>query len=298
VLARLAADVIERRQSDLSSRYESAIRDSEARFQATFENAAVGIAHVAPDGRWLKVNNALCRMLGYPADELVTKSFQDTTHPDDLASDLSQVEQMLDGKINSYEMDKRYLRKDSAIVWVRLTVGCARKGGGSIDYFIKVVEDISARKRAEEELRKSEERFRSSLLRSPLPIVLFDDQGQILAISQSWLEESGYSKEELRRIEDWTARAYGERSGEVQEYIRQIMPTEPEMHASERKVRTKDGRERVWTFVSSSLGTQTDGRHLFISVAQDVTDRKAHEEQVQLLMREVNHRGKNMLCLV
>jgi PAS domain S-box-containing protein len=215
VLARLAGDVIERGQSELFSRYEGAIRDYETRFQATFENAAVGIAHVTPEGRWLRVNKALCRIVGYPAEELVTKSFQDITHPDDLAVDLAQVEQMRDGKINSYEMDKRYLRKDGAIVWVRLTVGCVRKSDGSIDYFVSVVEDISARKHAEDELRKSEERFRSSLVHSPLPIALFDDRGQMLAVSQRWLEESGYSREELRRIEDWTTRAFGERSGEV-----------------------------------------------------------------------------------
>jgi PAS domain S-box-containing protein len=298
VLARLAGDVIERGQSELFSRYEGAIRDYETRFQATFENAAVGIAHVTPEGRWLRVNKALCRIVGYPAEELVTKSFQDITHPDDLAVDLAQIEQMRDGKINSYEMDKRYLRKDGAIVWVRLTVGCVRKSDGSIDYFVSVVEDISARKHAEDELRKSEERFRSSLVHSPLPIALFDDRGQMLAVSQRWLEESGYSREELRRIEDWTTRAFGERSGEVLEAYRRVTQAWPAAHSSERMIRTKDGRERVWTFVASPLGAQSDGRHVYVTVAQDVTERRAHEEQVQLLLREVNHRAKNMLSLV
>jgi two-component system, NarL family, sensor histidine kinase UhpB len=79
-------------------------------FQATFENAAVGIAHVAPDGRWLRVNEALCRILGYPAHEPVTKSFQDLTHPADLAADVADRKRMLDGEINSYDTDKRFLR--------------------------------------------------------------------------------------------------------------------------------------------------------------------------------------------
>jgi PAS domain S-box-containing protein len=275
-----------------------ALADSEARFRATFENAAVGIAHLAPDLRWLRANEALCRILGYPVDELVTKSLQDITHPDDLAADLAQIERMLDGTIDSYDMDKRYLRKDGAIVWGRLTVGCVRKSDGPIDYFVSVVEDISARKEAEEELRKSEERFRSSVLHSPLPILLFDDREQILAISQSWLEQTGYSREELHRVEDWTARAYGDRSGEVLEQIRQMISTEPEAQPAELMIRTKDGRERLWSFVSSALGAQSDGQRLFVCVAQDVTERKAHEEQVHLLMREVNHRAKNMLSLV
>jgi PAS domain S-box-containing protein len=296
VLARLTGDLIERRQCELISQFERAIRDSEVRFQATFENATVGIAHVAPDGRWLR--RALCRITGYSADELVNKSFQDITHPDDLASELPYVAQMLDGKINSYQIDKRYLRNNGAIVWVSLTVGCVRKSDGSIDYFVKVVEDISARRGAEEELRESEGRFRASLVGSPLPIALFDDREQILGISQSWLEQSGYSREELRRIEDWTTRAYGERSGEVLEYIRRIMPTEPVAHSSERMIRTKDGHERLWSFVSSSLGRQSDGRRVFVTVGQDVTERKAHENQVQVLLAEVSHRSKNMLAVV
>jgi PAS domain S-box-containing protein len=289
-LARLIGDVIDRRQSELSSRYERSIRDCETRFQATFENAAVGIAHVAPDGRWLRVNRALCRIVGYSADELLTKSSRDITHPDDLACGLAQ--QVREGKIDSYSVDKRYLRKDGVIVWVRVTAGCARRSDGSIDYFIAVVEDISARKHAEEELRRSEERFRSSLDSSPLPIALFDDQEQIVAISQSWLEQSGYSREELRRVEDWTTRAFGERSAEVLEQIRQVMPTQPEAHSSERVVRTKDGRELLWRFVTSALGSQSDGQRLFVSVAQDVTERKAHEDQVRVLLGEVNHRAR------
>jgi PAS domain S-box-containing protein len=276
-----------------------ALADSEARFRATFENAAVGIAHLAPDLRWLRANEALCRILGYPVDELVTKSLQDISYPDDLAADLAHIELMRDGKINSYDMDKRYLRKDSAIIWARLTVGCVRKSDdGSIDYFVEVVEDITARKHAEEELRKSEERFRSSLVHSPLPVLLYDDREQILALSQTWLEESGYAKQELRCMDDWTARACGERSDEALKYFRRVISTEPEVQRVERVICTKDGRERLWSLVSSALGGQSDGRRLFITVAQDVTEQKAHEEQVHLLMREVNHRAKNMLSLV
>jgi PAS domain S-box-containing protein len=122
----------------------------EARFQATFENAAVGIAHIAPDGRWLRVNRALCRILGYSVDELVTRSFQDVTHPDDLAADLAQVWLMREGKIDSYGVEKRYLRGDGSIIWGRNTVGCVRKEDKSVDYFVSVVEDITARRAYEE----------------------------------------------------------------------------------------------------------------------------------------------------
>jgi PAS domain S-box-containing protein len=127
--------------------------ESEARFRATFENAAVGIAHVSSDGRWLRVNEALCRILGYPAHELLARSFQDVTHPDDLEAELSQFGQMRDGKVGSYGIDKRCLRKDGTAVWCRRTLSCVRKDDGAIDYFVVVVEDITERKAHEEQVQ-------------------------------------------------------------------------------------------------------------------------------------------------
>jgi PAS domain S-box-containing protein len=302
-------DITERVQGERSRRaYEeehrraetlASLHESEVRFRATFDNAAVGIAHVSSDLKWLRANQAFCRIIGWPINELLTKSLEDVSHPDDLEVDLAHVQQMRLGKIDNYDMEKRYRRKDGAIIWGKLTVSCVRTSDGPIDYFVAVVEDITARKRAEEELRKSEERFRSSILHSPVPTILFDDREQILAVSRSWLKAAGgVSAAELHRIEDWTIRAYGERSGEVLELIRGIIATEPEARSDELMIFTRGGDKRVWNFVTSGLGTQSDGRRLFVSVAQDVTDRRAYEARIQLLMREARHRTKNVLSLV
>jgi PAS domain S-box-containing protein len=169
---------------------------------------------------------------------------------------------------------------------------------GGETYALETNSDVTGRKCAEEELRKSEERFRLSLLHSPTPIMLFDDREEILAVSQSWLNETGYSREELRRLEDWTTLAYRERSAEVLEILREIIATRSPTRPSEGVIRTKDGQERLWSFIKSALGTQSDGRLVFITVAQDLTERKAREEQVRLLLREVSHRAKNMLSIV
>src|SRR5215472_8175260 len=93
-----------------------ALRDSEARFRATFENAAVGIARVAPDGRWLEVNQRLCDIVGYTREELMTKTFGDITHPDDLEQDLRAMRRMLAGEIETYLREKRYYHKDGSVV--------------------------------------------------------------------------------------------------------------------------------------------------------------------------------------
>ncbi|QDF97816.1 hypothetical protein CJ010_15380 [Azoarcus sp. DD4] len=144
------------RSAERRKEAETARLASERRFRATFEQAAVGIALVGPDGRWLKVNPKLCEIVGYGHDELLTKSFQDITHPDDLASDLAQARQVLDGGAESYSMEKRYRRKDGSSVWVNLTVALVRDEEGEPDYFISVVEDIQRRKEAEAALKERE----------------------------------------------------------------------------------------------------------------------------------------------
>jgi hypothetical protein len=118
---------------------ETALRESEARFQATFEQAAVGIAMLAPDGHWLRVNRKLCEIVGYSRDELLVRSFQDITHPDDLATDLEHVRKILAGEIQAYTIEKRYLTKAGDTVWINLTVALVRKADATPDYFISVV---------------------------------------------------------------------------------------------------------------------------------------------------------------
>src|SRR5262245_57587485 len=132
-----------------------AIRDSEARFRATFDNAAVGMARVALDGHWLEVNQRLCDIVGFTHEELLTKSFAEITHPDDLVADLREVRRLWSGEKETYIRKKRYLRKNSSVVWVRVTVSVVRKADGSPDHFITIIEDISAQRRAEETLRLS-----------------------------------------------------------------------------------------------------------------------------------------------
>lgn len=127
-------------------------RESERRFRATFEQAAVGIAHVGPDGSWLRVNDRLCEIVGYPREELLGLTFQDITHPEDLEKDLDQVKSLLAGGIDTYTMEKRYIRKDDSIVWIDLTVSLVRRDSGEPAYFIAVIEDIQERRRSREAL--------------------------------------------------------------------------------------------------------------------------------------------------
>lgn len=129
-----------------------AMAESEARFKGAFEHAAIGMALVSPAGAWLKVNPSLCAMLGYAEEELLAMTFQEVTHPDDLASDLSQSHRLLAGEIDSFVMEKRFFRKTAEVIWGRIAISLVRDGGGTPLYFVAQTENIDERKRAEEAL--------------------------------------------------------------------------------------------------------------------------------------------------
>ena len=124
----------------------------EPRFRATFEQAAVGIAHNATDGRWLRVNQRCCDILGYTRDEFLARTFLDVSHPDELALDQEQLRQFLAGEIRTLSREKRFVHKNGSEVWVDLTVSMARDPVARADYFISVLQDITARKQLEQEL--------------------------------------------------------------------------------------------------------------------------------------------------
>ncbi|MEH2163838.1 MAG: PAS domain S-box protein [Nostoc sp.] len=145
----LQAEITERQ------RIEEALRESEQRFRATFHQAAVGIAHLAIDGRWLLVNQRVCDILGYTPEELQLLTFQDITHADDINIGLKYIDQILADNIQTFSIEKRYLRKDSSVVWISLTVSLMRELSGNPKYFISVIEDISDRKQWEEQIQAS-----------------------------------------------------------------------------------------------------------------------------------------------
>ncbi|OGR35569.1 MAG: hypothetical protein A2051_14255 [Desulfovibrionales bacterium GWA2_65_9] len=180
-----------------SSRHKSQLRERERRFEATFEQAAVGIAHLALDGRWLRVNRKLCEIVGYSAEELAQRKFQDITHPDDLKNDLDLLAQTISGKRNSYEKEKRYITKSGAPVWIRLTIALIRDELGQPDYFVSVVQDITDRKKSEEALTQSEAKFRTVADHTYDWESWRDPGGKYLWISPSCERITGYSAAEF-----------------------------------------------------------------------------------------------------
>lgn len=172
-------------------------RDQHKLYQSVFEQAAVGMARVAPDGRWLEVNQRLCDIVGYDRAALLATDFQSMTHPDDLATDLAFVREMLANERDSYQMEKRYFHKRGHIVWIRLSVALIRQDNGEPEYFISVVEDITSQKLAQDALQSSEERLQLLIDHAPASLAMFDRQMRYLVTSQRWRDDYNLSAEKL-----------------------------------------------------------------------------------------------------
>lgn len=171
---------------------EEQLRESEERFHITFNLAAVGLAHVAPDGRFLRLNQRFCDIVGYSDAELLQRSFQDITWPEDLETDLGQVRRMLAGEIRTYSMEKRYVRPDGSVVWANLIVSLVRDPQGEPKYLISVIEDISARRQAEAQMRE----LASVVEQTADSVVITDRDGIIQYVNPAYENTTGYTRQE------------------------------------------------------------------------------------------------------
>jgi diguanylate cyclase (GGDEF)-like protein/PAS domain S-box-containing protein len=166
-------------------------------FQSAFENAAVGMAHMSLQGRWLRVNRKLGEITGYSRQELLAISFQGVTHPDDAARDTELLQSLLSNRISSYEVEKRYIRKDRSIIWVAIQVSVVFTPEGLADYGISVIQDISARKQAELETAVSHQRYMALFEQMPEGILLVDRSLRIIGHNPEAARLLHWSGEEL-----------------------------------------------------------------------------------------------------
>ena len=206
-------DVTERKEA------ERALRESEARFRAVFDRAAIGMALVNAEGRLMESNPALQEMLGYSDELLRGMHFADLTHPEDVVADAARFEELVAGDIDRFRLEKRYVRKDGSHVWVNLTVSLVREASGEPRYFISVVEDISERKRIVEErdlLLVREPLARAEAVAARRRLALLAAAGPALAASLDY-------EETLRRatrlvvpdLADWCLLDIAEEDGRV-----------------------------------------------------------------------------------
>jgi PAS domain S-box-containing protein len=180
VLLVVVRDITERKRS------QDLLRESEERFSSAFEHASIGMALLTIEGRWFRVNWALCWLLGYSEAELLQKTFQDITYPDDLETDLNFIRQILSGEIHSYQMEKRYFHKQGHVIWVLLSVSLVRDPNGRPIYFISQIQDITERKKAERGLSNAREFLQGVQDSLSAHIAILDEHGYIVQVNNAW----------------------------------------------------------------------------------------------------------------
>ena len=263
---------------------EVALRESEERFRAMFEQAAVGMAIVAPDGRWLRVNQRLADMVGYTVEELLALRYQDITHPDDIETSLRRRQTMLDGGTLAYSLDKRYVHRNGSIVWVDLTTSVMRGASGGLSLSVAVIQDITQRKASEAALRESEARFRATFEQAAVGITVVANDGRLLRVNQRFCDMVGYTSDELltRRFLDITHR------DDVDTNVarrRPMMDGQAPSYSIEKRYVHKNG-SIVWVDVTASHARDASGEAGYsIGIVQDITERKQLEQELQHAQR-------------
>ncbi|HEX6710471.1 MAG TPA: PAS domain S-box protein [Rubrobacter sp.] len=276
----LLLDITERRRAD------EELKHSEERFRSTFQNAPIGMSLVSLDNRYLQVNQALCEMLGYSEEELLSRTTAEITHPGDRSITTTRTRALLEGKIDRDLVQKRYIHADGSVVWALSSVSMVRDSRGDPAYFVGQYQDITERKRAEEALKESEEFFRALYESVHHPIFLLDRDLNFVDVNPYACEFYGYTREEFKRM---NVRDIAVTDGPSD--LRQAAETmrrEGDIFIQDRRHRKKNGE--IVTVTADATGVSRGGQELYVSKITDITERKRTEEEISRLNEELEER--------
>ena len=184
-----AAGELERREAEM------ALLKSRMAFQNYFENCSVGMSVTLPDKKWLEVNQSLCQMLGYSKEELLQLTWVRVTHPDDVERNMALFNEMVTGSLNGYELDKRFVRKDGSILYSTLSVVCERNPNGSVNHLLSSYVDVTARRLAEEEIKRERTLLRTLIDNLPNTVYVKDIEARKIVSNKSDLAHMGRTSE-------------------------------------------------------------------------------------------------------
>lgn len=246
------------------------------------------IVHVGLDGRFLRFNQRLTEITGYSAAELHQLTFQEITHPDDLEIDIRYLRRLTDGDIPAYSIEKRYLRKDGSPVWIRLSGSVVRNDQGAPQYFVAVIEDIEALRKAHEESERHLRQLETVLDSMTGGLVIADLEGNVYHWNRAALEMHGYDSMEqcCRQLQEFRdAYEFTELTGEVVPFDRwpmmRILRGEQLRNWELRIQRRGLGWQRIYSY-SGALAKDSHGQPLLAVLnIDDITERKRSEEVLQ-----------------
>ncbi len=278
LLYAIVIDITERRRAEMQ------LRNSEERYRATFEQAAVGILHTSFEGHFLRCNERFSEIIGYPLEEVTDLSFQQITPPQCLAQSLTVLERISNGEISTAAWEKQYIRKDGSLIWVKMTVSIQSDGEGRPIHCLALVEDINARKVFEAQLaaasallKENEERYRAVFQTSPDAVIItLASDGTVLDINQKFVEFAGYEREELLGHPTMDKGIWV--NAEDRERLMQSLCLNGECRNVEFLFRRKNG-ELFWGRLSASV-LEIGGTPCILTFARDITEERASKERL------------------
>jgi PAS domain S-box-containing protein len=272
-------------------RIEEALRESEEKFRSAFANAAIGFAMTTPDGRFVDANPAYCFITGYDIEELRTMGFPRLIHPEDYAANMRLIEQMLAGRIADFVVENRYFRKDGGAVWVRKSVSLVCNAEGAPQWFIALVENITARKYAEEELRQSREDLDRAQEVAQIGSWRLDVRRNVL----TWSDEN----HRIFGVPKGTPMTYQTFLGIVHPDDRQYVDTQWQAglrgapYDIEHRI-VVNGQVK-WVREKAYLEFDSEGKLLGgFGISQDITDRKAAEKELRQATGELERSNEEL----
>lgn len=266
-------------------RDEEALRESEDRFRAMFEQVAVGIAQVDFNGRFIRVNQKFCNITGYSHDELIKLAIWDITYPPDIAEEKVSVGMLISGEASTFSREKRYVRKDGSLIWVNLTAAIIYHNGKPV-HMIGVTQDISKRKQAEEALKESEERF-CQMAESINEIFYMTsrDWEQVVYISPAYESIFGRSLESVyANPQSWREAIHPEDRERVSEAIKKEVGGDFSDRGTEFRIIRPDGTLRCLYSRSYPVLNEHGEVCRIAGIVEDITDKKQSEESVRLAL--------------
>lgn len=268
---KLKQEMTERQQAEL------ALRESQECFRNAFDYAAIGMALVGLEGRWLKVNASLCELVGYSEQELYALTFQDITHPDDLETDLNYAQKLLSNEISYYQLEKRYLHKLGHEVWILLNTSLVRDIEGRPSYFIAQIQDITERKRAETALKESEERYLAILEYQTELITRFQPDGTLTFINEAYCRYYGKTREELIG-HSYEPLVFEEDRQKIVNFLESLTVKNPVGTIENRGI--VKGQVRWMQWINQKIFDEEGHLIEFQSVGRDITDSKLAELEI------------------
>ena len=252
------------------------LQESEKRFRDVFEHAPFGICLAGYDARILHVNAAFCRMLGYSEKELLAKTWPELTHPDDLGPALGRKEQLWKGGAGFVDAERRYIHRDGDVVWARIRVSLVRDSTGAPSYSVVHAEDITERKRAEEALHESEDRFQVLADSCPTMLWVTDGAGGVRFVNRAYRELCGVTSEQSEG-DKWQLTIHpDDAAGYLAIFQRAVR--EHTAARAEARFRRADGE---WRWVISYAGPRFSPSGVFlghVGLSLDITERKQIEQ--------------------